>query len=149
MYSDAAVSAAVLVGLLGSMNGYALLDPMAGILVAGVIIKQGLQTATESLQDLSDAPASPEETQSLRESCLRISGILSVVNLQARRSGPFLYVDCTVGVPGNISASAAHRLAELARNEMMSSSDGEGHDSGHRRVANAVVHVDPLGSTGK
>jgi divalent metal cation (Fe/Co/Zn/Cd) transporter len=43
------------------------------------------------------------------------TGILSVVNLQARRSGPFLYVDCTVGVPGNISASAAHRLAELAR----------------------------------
>ena len=32
---------------------------------------------------------------------------------------PFLYVECTVGVPGNISASAAHRLAELARNEMM------------------------------
>jgi hypothetical protein len=30
----------------------------------------------------------------------------------------------------------------------MSQSNKEGSDSGHRRVANAVVHVDPLGSTG-
>jgi divalent metal cation (Fe/Co/Zn/Cd) transporter len=55
------------------------------------------------------------QTQTLRERCLRVNGIVSVVHLQARRSGPFLYVECTVGVPGNLSASAAHRLAELAR----------------------------------
>ena len=38
--SDACVSLAVLVGLLAAMNGYPILDPMAGILVAGVIVKQ-------------------------------------------------------------------------------------------------------------
>ena len=31
----------------------------------------------------SDAPASPEQTQKLRECCLKVKGILSVVNLQA------------------------------------------------------------------
>jgi divalent metal cation (Fe/Co/Zn/Cd) transporter len=115
------------------------------------------------MKDLSDAPASPEQTRHLRERCLRVPGVLSVKNLQARRSGPFLYVECTVSVPGNISASAAHRLAELCRNEMMAADalcdeplDKDDRDTNlHKhnqqpshRVANAVVIVDPLGSSG-
>ncbi len=60
--------------------------------------------------------------------------------MHARQSGPFLYVECTVGVDGTISASAAHHLAQLARDKMMASQRG--------RVANAVVNVEPLGSSG-
>lgn len=33
-------SAAVFVGLIGSMMGYPLLDPLAGLLVAGLIVRQ-------------------------------------------------------------------------------------------------------------
>jgi hypothetical protein len=50
IHSDAAVSSAVLIGLLGSMNGYSILDPMAGILVAGVIIKQVIYYIFPSLE---------------------------------------------------------------------------------------------------
>jgi len=94
----------------------------------------------ESLRDLSDVPAPHKETQELIATCLSVPGIRTVEHLGARQSGPYLYVECTVGVEGTISASAAHRLAELARKEMMRKHRG--------RVANAVVHVDPLGSTG-
>lgn len=38
--SDANASIAVFVGLVGSMMGYPILDPAAGVLVAGLIIKQ-------------------------------------------------------------------------------------------------------------
>jgi Dimerisation domain of Zinc Transporter len=129
---------------------------------------QGISTTLDALRDLSDAPASPEQTQKLRERCLTVPGVLSVQNLQARRSGPFLYVECTVGVPGNISASAAHRIAELCRSELMDPHalceepapvpmpDTDDRDVNHiqphaaptHRVANAVVIVDPLGSSG-
>jgi divalent metal cation (Fe/Co/Zn/Cd) transporter len=71
---------------------------------------------------------------------MRINGIRQVVNLQARQSGPYLYVEATVGVDGTISASAAHRLAELARKQLLKTFRG--------RVSNAVIHVDPLGSAG-
>lgn len=63
----------------------------------------------KSLHDLSDAPAAEEETQALRQTCLCVPGIKSVVDLKARQSGPFLFVECTVGVRGELSASAAHR----------------------------------------
>lgn len=38
--TDVGVSAAVFAGLVGSNLGYPLLDPLAGILVAGVIVRQ-------------------------------------------------------------------------------------------------------------
>ena len=141
--------------------GFPILDPMAGLFVSGVIIKQGLETAAESMKDLSDAPTTPQETEELRKTCLNVYGIVKVNQLFARKSGPFLYVECTVGVPGKdylcfvlslvffnfnflcslgyISASAAHRLAELVKIALLETHRG--------RVANAVVHVEPLGAT--
>ena len=138
--SDAIVSSAVTIGLVGKMYGLPLLDPLAGLLVAGVIVRQAYRTSFDSLKDLSDMPASENETNALIKECMRVPGIRQVVNLRARQSGPYLYVEATVGVDGDISASAAHRLAELARKQMLKTFRG--------RVSNAVIHVDPLGSTG-
>jgi divalent metal cation (Fe/Co/Zn/Cd) transporter len=130
----------VFAGLVGSMLGYPILDPVAGVLVAGVIIKQAVIIGKDSLRDLSDAPASVGETDSLRKTCLSVTGVLQVQELKARKSGPFLFVETTVGVDGSISASAAHRLAEITRLALLSKHYG--------RVANAVVHVSPIGSSG-
>lgn len=138
--SDVITSMAVFAGLIGSLMGYPILDPMAGVLVAGVIIKQAYAIGTDSLRDLSDAPADATETTALKNTCIGVKGVLSVEALKARKSGPFLFVEATVGVDGNISASAAHRLAQLSRLELLKKHPG--------RVANAVVHVTPLGSSG-
>jgi hypothetical protein len=43
--SDAIVSGAVFVGLAGSMAGYPVLDPIAGVLVSGLIAQQVSQLA--------------------------------------------------------------------------------------------------------
>ena len=88
--------------------GYPILDPLAGSLVAGVIIKQSYSIIKKALQDLGDYPADVEETNLLKKSCLNIAGI-QTVDLKARQSGPFLFVECTVGVDGELSASSAHR----------------------------------------
>ena len=138
--SDSFVSGAVLVGVSGTLLGLPILDPIAALLVSGVIIKQGIETGVDSLRDLSDAPASHEETEELRKTCMSVPGVLKINEIFARQSGPFLYVETTVGVPGYISASAAHRLAELVKIELLEQYRG--------RVANAVVHVEPLGATG-
>jgi cation diffusion facilitator family transporter len=138
--ADSFVSAAVLLGVAGSMFGFPLLDPLAGLLVSGVIIKQGIETGIESIKDLSDAQADAEETGELTKTCLSVHGVVKVNEIYARKSGPYLYVECTLGVPGYISASSAHRVAELVKIALVDKHIG--------RVANAVVHVEPLGTTG-
>lgn len=138
--SDAAISSAVFLGLTFSAMGYSLMDPFMGVLVSIFVVKQAFITGRDSLRDLSDAPTSQEETEALKRTCMKVSGILSVNSLLARRSGPYIFVECIVGVKGMISASAAHRLAELVRLALLQEHAG--------RVANAVVHVLPLGSAG-
>jgi len=69
--SDAIVSSAVFVGLVGSMLGVPLLDPLAGLLVSGVIVKQSFTTTIDALKDLSDMPAPKHETEQLIATCLR------------------------------------------------------------------------------
>jgi hypothetical protein len=109
------------------------------------------------LRDLSDAPAGVKETDTLRKTCLNVNGILSVEEIRARKSGPYLYVEVTVGVDGSISASAAHRYILIPmlklrfnlcclRLLMLTKLALLRHHEG--RVANATVHVQPLGATG-
>jgi divalent metal cation (Fe/Co/Zn/Cd) transporter len=138
--SDVFLSLAVSVGLVGGMLHYPLLDPLVGVLVSGVLVHQGISTIVDALRDLGDRPASPEETAALRDTCLAVAGIKTVEHLQARLSGPFLFVDCIVGVPGTITASAAHRLSELTREALLREHPG--------RVADVIVHADPIGQTG-
>ncbi|CAM9317606.1 unnamed protein product, partial [Ectocarpus fasciculatus] len=138
--ADAFVSTAVLTGLIGSLYGYPLMDPMAGLFVATLIGKQGYVTAFESLKELTDVPITKDEVQVFEQTALGVKGVQSVVQLRGRKSGPYVFVECTVGVPANITASAAHRLGELVRLRLLEKHKG--------RVANAVVDVDPLGATG-
>ena len=70
---------------------------------------QAVSIVVQSLKDLGDTPASPEETDQLKSTCLSVEGILNVEQLHARQSGPFLFVECNVGVDGSLSASSAHR----------------------------------------
>lgn len=138
--SDVFVSISVFCGLTGSFAGMPILDPLAGLLVSGVILKQAATICTKAYKDLSDSPATEEETQALRKTCLLVPGIKSVVDMKARQSGPYVFVECTVGIRGDVSASTAHRLGELVKNELLRRYSG--------RVANVIVNLDPLGSTG-
>ena len=68
--ADAIVSSAVFAGLVGANMGVPLLDPLAGLLVSGVIVKQTVSTSFDALRDLSDAPAPKHETEALVATCL-------------------------------------------------------------------------------
>lgn len=138
--ADAFVSASVMCGLSFGLVGYPLMDPLAGLLVSTLIAKQGFATAFEALKDLSDVPISQEETMELRDTALTVKGVVGVEHIRGRKSGPYVFVECTVDVPGNISASAAHRIAELVKLKLMETHNG--------RVADVVVHANPVGAAG-
>ena len=66
--------------------------------------------------------------------------MLSVDSLKARKSGPYLFVEVNIGVDGLITASAAHRIAALTRGALLKEHED--------RVADAIVHVNPIGARG-
>lgn len=101
---------------------------------------QGLESVIEAVRDLNDAPATTEETNALKQTCLSIGGVKTITELIARKSGPYLFVECTVGVAGVMTASSAHRMSVLIRQSLLTVHAG--------RVAQALVHVLPLGANG-
>ena len=52
--TDALSSVVALAGLLGTIGGMPLLDPIAGVVVSGMILKEGAHITKQALHELTD-----------------------------------------------------------------------------------------------
>ena len=113
--SDAISSVAALVGIGGAQWGIPLMDPIAGVLVAGLIIKTGIDIGYESIRELTDESVEEEVISELGHILAEIDGVDHFHEMRARRMGPQLLVDLHIEVDSMMSISAAHQVAERVR----------------------------------
>jgi len=113
--SDAISSMAALVGIGGAQWGIPLMDPIAGVLVAGLIIKTGIDIGYESIRELTDETVEEEVISELGHILAEIDGVDHFHEMRARRMGPQLLVDLHIEVDSMMSISAAHQVAERVR----------------------------------
>jgi len=113
--SDAISSVAALVGIGGAQWGLPLMDPIAGVLVAGLIIKTGINIGYESIRELTDETVEEEVISELGQILSGIEGVDHYHEMRARRMGPHLLVDLHIEVDSMMSISAAHQVAERVR----------------------------------
>ena len=113
--SDAISSVAALVGIGGAQWGIPLMDPIAGVLVAGLIIKTGIDIGYESIRELTDETVEEEVISELGRILAEIDGVDHFHEMRARRMGPQLLVDLHIEVDSMMSISAAHQVAERVR----------------------------------
>lgn len=132
--TDALSSVAALVGIAGSMMGWLVLDTVAAVAVALMVAWAGGRLGWQAVQELVDTSLPGEEMERLRRQLLQLEGVHSVHNLKARRMGPDALVDVHIQVPGTISVSEGHQIAERARRHLIAN---------HPEVSEVLVHVDP------
>ena len=113
--SDAISSVAALIGIGGAQWGIPLMDPIAGVLVAGLIIKTGIDIGYESIRELTDETVEEEVISELGHILAEIDGVDHFHEMRARRMGPQLLVDLHIEVDSMMSISAAHQVAERVR----------------------------------
>ena len=131
--SDAASSLVVALGIIGSIAGVRLLDPIAAAAVGFMVARMGWTFGWDALQDLSDRALDESDTADLRARILSTPGVRDVHELRTRKMGDFALVDAHVLVDPMISVSEGHYIAETARARVLSDS----------RVLDALIHVDP------
>lgn len=131
--SDAASSLVVALGIVGSIAGVRLLDPIAAAVVGFMVARMGWTFGWDALQDLSDRALDESDTADLRARILSTPGVRDVHELRTRKMGDFALVDAHVLVDPMISVSEGHYIAETARARVLSDS----------RVLDALIHVDP------
>jgi cation diffusion facilitator family transporter len=131
--SDAASSLVVAIGIIGSMAGWRLLDPIAAAIVGFMVARMGWTFGWDALQDLSDRALDHAETVELRTLLTNTPGVRDVHELRTRKMGDLAIVDAHILVDPLISVSEGHYIAESARARVMTSP----------RVVDALIHVDP------
>ena len=131
--SDAASSLVVAIGIIGSLAGVKLLDPIAASIVGFMVARMGWTFGWDALQDLSDRALDAHASGKIRELLLSSPGVRDVHELRTRKMGDYALVDAHILVDPLISVSEGHYIAESARLRVM----------GEPRVLDALIHVDP------
>lgn len=99
------------VGILFGRLGYTWADPLAGALVALVILRTGVEIVRTSSSDLMDAVPSASLARQVAEIIKQVPGALTVEEVHAHRFGPYLVLNVTIGVDGSLTVVEGDEIA--------------------------------------
>ena len=131
--SDAASSLVVAIGLIGNMAGFALLDPIAALIVGFMVGKMGWEFGWDAIHDLMDRAVDEEEVAAIRATLVATPGVAGVHDVRTRKMGDMIVVDAHIEVDASLTVEAGHNIAVAARQAVMQ----------RHRVLNLMTHVDP------
>ncbi len=131
--SDAASSLVVAIGIVGNLAGYPILDPIAALIVGGMVSKMGWSFAWDALHDLMDRAADDAEVGAIRETILSTPGVLGAHDLRTRKMGDLIVAEAHIEVNARQTVEAGHDIAVEVRTRVLR----------RHRVLNLLVHVEP------
>jgi cation diffusion facilitator family transporter len=132
--SDAASSLVVAIGIGGNLLGFRLLDPVAALIMGGLIIKIGWKFTWDALNDLMDQAIDQQTLEAIQATIASTSGVRGHHDLRTRKMGDLIIVDVHLEVDGHLSVREGHDIALLARQRVME----------QHQVLNMMTHVDPV-----
>jgi len=133
--SDAFSSIAALIGIGGAKLGFRFLDPLAGLVVAFLILKVGYDIMRDTSYELMDGRPAKEKINEIREFAAAINGVIEIHDIKLRSYGPNYIVDLKIVVEDQLSVVEGHNIACRVENQIINNSED---------VKDVLVHVDPL-----
>lgn len=109
--NDLFSASAASIGIFLGQRGLPWVDPLAGALVAILILRTGIYILRESSVDLMDAVPSRELAEQTCQLLQNLPGVLQLEEMQAHRFGPHIVVNLTIGVDGGLSVREGNRIA--------------------------------------
>jgi cation diffusion facilitator family transporter len=113
----AALSAGV--GIFLGRMGFAWVDPLAGAVVAIVILRTGIEILRQSSGDLMDTVPGKALHRQVSQVLEHNSRILKIEEVLAHRFGPYLVMNITIGVDGKLSVAQGDRIATEAEQTLL------------------------------
>lgn len=132
--SDALSSIGSLIGVGGAILGFKFFDPLAAVVIAIIIIKIAIEIYMKSVDEIMDKSADDETIAKIREYIMSASGVIKIDGLRTRKHVSLLYVDVEIGVEGDLTLWAAHKIAEEVHDTI---------EDKMQEVKHCMVHVNP------
>jgi len=115
---------------------WSLLDPVAALVVALLILHAAWRIAAPAAGQLVDRGVSAERREELAATARSTPGVRGVHDLRSRWVGPDLSLDLHVEVDADLTVAEGHRIADRVRRRLTEH---------HPEVRDVVIHVDPAG----
>jgi cation diffusion facilitator family transporter len=116
--ADAFSSIASLVGIVGALMGFPLMDPLAAVAVSLLIGRIGIGIFRESGSGLMDASITRDNRGKIRQLAYSVRGVEDVAFLRTRKIGQKIWADLGIIVPP-ITLAEADKIAHEVRNLLM------------------------------
>lgn len=141
--SDALSSIGTMLGIGGAIllgDHWAVLDPLAAIVVSVFIIKAAWSLVMQSVKELTDASLSEAEENEILKTASEEKGVGEIHNLLTRRIGNNIAIEMHVRMPGSLSLYAAHEHATAIENRLKQKYGADTH---------VGIHSEPIKVNGK
>lgn len=109
--NDVFAASATAVGIFLGRSGLPWVDPLAGALVALLILYTGIHIVREATSDLMDNVPSDELAAQVQELLSTVPEVKCVEEVYAHRFGPYLVLNLTIGVEGALSVAAGDAIS--------------------------------------
>ena len=117
--NDIFAASAVSLGIFLGRIGYTWVDPLAGALVAMVILRTGIEILRESSGDLMDTVPGKVLNQQVVQILTNNSHVRQVEEVLAHRFGPYWVINVTIGIDGLLSVLEGDRIATQAEQALL------------------------------
>lgn len=109
--NDVFAALGVAIGIAFTAGGWRWVDPAAGAVVAGLILKTGISILRDSSADLMDTLPGRALQARIEAVAGAIPGVVGIESVDAHRFGPYLVANITIAVDGGMSVAAGDRIA--------------------------------------
>ncbi len=109
-------------------------DPIAGMLVAVIVIVIGFRLIRDSSISLMDVVVDNEEKSAVYETIVKVPGVMRIDDLRMRTNGSYFLVDVKIGVDPSITVLEGHTITKQVKSAVLDR---------HPQVYDILVHVNP------
>jgi cation diffusion facilitator family transporter len=109
--NDIFTALAATLGILFGRAGYTWVDPLAGAIVALIILRTAIDILRQSTSDLMDTVPGKTLAREINTLVNAIPGVLCIEESRAHRFGPYMVMHITICVNGALSIREGDRIA--------------------------------------
>ena len=131
--TDMFSSILVLVAFAGTWMGYARLDAMMGLGVAGFMLYSAYEIARNAIDDLLGKPVDLQTIQDIKSIAMEVEGIMNAHDIVVHSYGVNRFISLHIEIPEGESPELMHKKADKVEKLLAVEMN-----------ANVVTHVDPV-----
>lgn len=132
--SDAYSSVAALVGIVGARISFLYLDPVAGLVVSGFIVKIAFSLIRSNIGIIMDEKPSSTFINNIKVIAQAAEGVKNIDSIKVHRRGSAFTIDMEIAVDGSLTVEEGHRIASQVRDKVLKRI---------RYTRDVMVHVNP------